>query len=839
MGRGPGGPGTGGRGPGGPGPGGPGRVRLGRNGKPKRTWKQWTLLGVKWATAGFLVFVLIGVGAFVYLYKTVGIPDPNKSFQTQTSFIYYANGKSKLGEFSDQNRTSIPYGKMPSDIRNAVVAAEDRTFWTNHGIDPKGIVRAAFSDARGNATQGASTITQQYVKILYLNQERSVSRKLKEAIISLKIQRTMTKQQILAGYLNTIYFGRGAYGIEAAAEAYFGVHAPNLTLKQAAVIASVLNDPYGLDPANGKDAKAALKKRYDYVLSGMASMGTVRASAAKKAEKSLPAFPKVKADNQYAGQKGHALTLVKNELVALGFTPEQIEGGGLRVTTTLTRKDMAAAQDGVEQIREHGTPDGAGPALNTATPALGPNGKKQPSFGSKNLHIAVAEVQPGTGALRGFYGGQNYLQSETDWAVAGGMVGSTMKPVTLATALEAGYSLKSTFQGTSPYRFPNGETVANEGQSPSQPFGESYGQHVTATYALQQSINTAFIDMTQAIPDGTQKIYDNAVKMGIAPNPDLAKTQKGPHLPVGIPSTTLGLEPTDPRITLGKAVISPINMANTYATIANGGERANVHVVDRVTDASGKVLYQYQNATTQAIPQDVADDVSYALQQTAIAGTGETNASPSDLGRPDGGKTGTATADGPNGSQYVSSAWYVGITPQLSTAVVYTRGDGNDSLEGWLPTYFGMEYPASTWTAVMKRALVGVPIVQFPPPANVTGTPPMSGHDPALAFTPKPKKKARPSAPPTSLAPPAFPTHGPKPQPSFAPPTQPTEPTEPTPSAPPSSEAPPTTPPGGCGILGCPTTTPTEPGDGNGNGGSPPGQGAPGGTAATAPADDR
>ena len=155
---------------------------------------------------------------------------------------------------------------MPQQLQDAVVAAEDRTFYTNSGIDPKGIIRAAFNDARGGATQGASTITQQYVKILYLTQERSISRKVHEAILSLKLQKQQSKQEILEGYLNTIYFGRGAYGVQAAAKAYFGVDADQLSLRQSAVLASVLNNPSQFDPANGKSNKAALLARYRYVL---------------------------------------------------------------------------------------------------------------------------------------------------------------------------------------------------------------------------------------------------------------------------------------------------------------------------------------------------------------------------------------------------------------------------------------------------------------------------------------------------------------------------------------------------------------------------------------------
>ena len=175
----------------------------------------------RWVLVAGLVGLLLMTGGFVYLYRSTDIPDPNKDFETQTSFVYYADGKAEVGSFATQNRESIPIKEMPDDLQNAVVAAENRTFWSDSGIDPRGILRAAFSNAKGNSTQGASTITQQYVKILYLTQERSYERKMKEAVLSLKLQRTKSKTEILEGYLNTIYFGRGAYGVQAAAKAYF------------------------------------------------------------------------------------------------------------------------------------------------------------------------------------------------------------------------------------------------------------------------------------------------------------------------------------------------------------------------------------------------------------------------------------------------------------------------------------------------------------------------------------------------------------------------------------------------------------------------------------------
>ena len=345
------------------------------------------------------------------------------------------------------------------------------------------------------------------------------------------------------------------------------------------------------------------------------------------------------------------LQMVRTELRQMGYSEEAIDGGGLRVTTTFTPEAMAAAEAGVLAQKPEG-------------------------FGDKELHVAAATVEPGTGALLGFYGGQDYLDSQINWAEAGGMVGSTFKPFTLATAIKAGFSLEDTFDGNSPYTFPDGLEVRNEGGGD----GNDYGANVTATYALEESINTAFVDMSASIPDGPEKIAQTANELGIPPaKPD----KKYP----GIPKISRDLSPDDALITLGRARISPINMANAYATIANGGVRANVHVISKVVDRTGEDPKVYDVVNTDALDPDINSDVSYAMQQVVEDGTGQAALA---LDRPAAGKTGTATND----KDQVSSAWFVGFTPQLSTAVMYVRGDGDDQLDGWLPTYFGAEYPA-------------------------------------------------------------------------------------------------------------------------------------------------
>ena len=703
----------------------------GRDATP-RTWKQRLKRISLWGLVTAVVLGLLGVLGFWIAYRSIDIPDPNAEYLTQTTRVYYSGGKSEVGQFAVQKRDSIDYDQMPQDIKDAVVAAENQSFWTDNGIDPKGILRAAFSNAQGNAQQGASTITQQYVKILYLTQERTWKRKAKEAILSLKIKNQLSKQKILEGYLNTIYFGRGAYGIQAAAQSYFGIDAEKLDLAQAATLAAVLNNPYSLDPANGEDAEARLLGRYQYVLDSMESMGTASAADVSAVRKALPKFPKISKAEQYGGQRGHVLTMVRKELVRLGFSEQEIDGGGLKVTTTFTKKAMRAAKDGVKEERPEG-------------------------FG-KNLHVAVASVEPGTGAVRGIYAGQDYLQSQINWAVSGGQAGSTFKPFALAAGLEAGYELKDTFDGNSPYELPGGgRPFENQGN-------EDYGR-VNLIKATQDSINTAYIDLTLGIPDGPKKIIKTANKMGIPP-------AEPANPPYGIPTSSPGLEPQT-GVGLGSQTVSPINMANGYATIANRGVAADAYIIDKVVDADGVVRYNHKVTDHRALPEGISDDVGYALQQVVKLGSGRKTLS---LGRPAGGKTGTAT----NGKGEVSSAWFVGYTPQLSTAVMYVRGKGNEQLKGWLPEYFGGTYPALTWTAVMEKALEGEDVEDLPGAAYVKGEAPDDGHAPAPPPPPKPTKKPKPPKK-TSEAP--TPTPTPTPTPS----QQPTQPTGP-PTTPPTDQ---------------------------------------------------
>ena len=657
------------------------------------TWKRRLLKVGKWSALGFLVMVIIGAGLFFIAYRSIDIPDPNSDFTTQTTHVYYSDGKTDLGQFAIQKRDPIPLDEMPETLKDAVVAAEDQSFWTNQGIDPKGIIRAAFSNASGGVTQGASTITQQYVKVLYLTQERSWKRKVKEAILSLKIENQYSKDDVLEGYLNTIYFGRGAYGVQAAAQAYFEVDAKDLNLRQSAVLAALLNDPNQLDPANGKAAKKDLRGRYQYVVGEMRDMDEITSEERDRAYRRLPDFPEVETEDAYGEQTGHVLQMVKQELLRLGFSEQEINGGGLEVTTTFTKKAMDAAEAGMKAARPEG-------------------------FGYKNLHVAVATVEPGTGAVRGMFAGQNYLDSQINWAVAGGQAGSTFKPFALAAGIKDGFSLKDTFDGDSPYVFPDGSEIENQGDT-------SYGR-VNMITATEDSINTAYIDLTESMEDGPEKIVDTAVDMGIPP----AEPAKEPW---GFPTSSGGLLP-NAGVALGSQTVSPINMANAYATIANGGVAAEPFIIEKVVDQNGEKRYDHKVQDHRALSADIAADVSYAMQQVVESGSGATALS--GFAWPAAGKTGTATND----KGGVSSAWFSGFTAQYSTAVMYVRGKGNEQLLGWLPEYFGGAYPARTWRAVMDIVMEGEEPIEFPEPAYVDGDAPETGHEP---YTPPPPEPTR------------------------------------------------------------------------------------------------
>lgn len=600
---------------------------------------------------------------FVLAYFTVSIPNVNDFVNTQSTIIKYSNG-AEIGRIGAQNRTIVPLTKMPLHLREAVLAAENRNFYSEHAFSPQGFVRAVWENiktlGRGG---GGSTITQQYAKNAFLTQERSITRKIKELVIAIKLENQLTKDQILENYLNTIYFGRGSYGIETASQQYFNKSARQLNLAQSAVIASVLRSPGYYDPQYGKENLARLKARFQYVLDGMVKSGWITKAEAKATK--FPTIMPGTSEGWLSGPKGYLIEMVRAELIKRGFTEDQLMKGGLVVKTTFDQKAQTAAIGAVAAL----------------TPAKAPD----------NLHIGLAAIRPGTGEIIALYGGRDYVKRQLNDATQSiALAGSTFKPFALAAALESGIPLTSMWNGDTPQTFDDAGKpyiVNNYG-------GEGWGQ-IDLMTATAHSVNTVYVPL--GIKAGPDKVVDVARRAGI---PD-----------------SVAMMPT-PSVVLGAASPHVIDVAVAYATFAAQGVYAAPWFITEVTGSNGGVLYQAASPSPNTVfSKDVMADLTYGLQEVVKNGTATYGTA--GLGRPAAGKTGT--------SEQNASAWFSGYTPQLAASVSMFRDDATQTLNGigGLTSVTGGTFPAKIWTAFMKGALSGEPVLSFPKPAHIGGTDPV------------------------------------------------------------------------------------------------------------------
>jgi len=406
--------------------------RAGRTGV-RRWLPSWKLL---LSTAVLLVVLAFGALAAAVVF--VRVPQPNDMARAQVTTFYWNDGQTVLGRMGEANRTNVPLSDVPQPVQHAVLAAEDRDFYEHGGFSPTALARAVWNNVRGGDTQGASTITQQYAKNAFLTQERSYIRKAKELVLSLKIETQISKDEILSNYMNTVYYGRSAYGIEAASQAYFGVPAKDLTVAQGAMLAALLQSPNGLSPTKNPQG---LQDRWNYVLDGMVAKGWLT-----PAERAAQKFPEVKAytppANYYQGTDGYLFAAAQRDMLNHGFTEDQLNTEGLNVKTTFDRTAQAAAVDAVTNNSPGGEEEG--------------------------LRIGLASVTPNTGAVVAMYGGPDYQKNQFNNASqARGQAGSTFKAFGLAAGLENNVGLDSYYDGNSPQRI-DGQLIENE-------FNQSYG----------------------------------------------------------------------------------------------------------------------------------------------------------------------------------------------------------------------------------------------------------------------------------------------------------------------------------------------------------------------------
>lgn len=547
--------------------------RAGRRGV-RRWLPSWKLVLGTFVMLGLLAAA--GLAAAVAL---VSVPKPNDIALAQATTFYWNDGTTVLGRTGEANRTSVTLDQVPQDVQEAVLAAEDRSFYEHAGVSPIGIARAAWNNVAGdNGTQGGSTITQQYAKNAFLTQDQTMTRKLRELVLSIKLESTVSKDEILIDYLNTVYYGRGAYGIEAAGQAYFGVPASELTVEQGAMLAALLQSPNGLAPE--KDL-VGLVARWEYVLDGMVAEGWL--TAAERASMTFPPPIPYSPTIYNAGPDGFLFAAAQEQLLSMGYTEDDLNLAGLDIITTFDRQSQDAAIAAVQEF--------------------------DPGEEVSGLRIGLASLEPGTGKVVALYGGADYQENQFNNATqARGQGGSTFKAFGLAAGLENGIGLDTTYSGASPMTIDGYELENYDNQS--------YGT-VSMLTSTVNSINTPFVQMNAEIG---------------------ADTTKQALIAAGIPADTPGLTDELNNI-LGSASPTPLEEATAFATLAARGQHVDPTMISQVRSASGAVLDEWEPEPDQAFTEKVVDRVTYALRQVVTSGTGTAALS---ADRPVAGKTGTS-----------------------------------------------------------------------------------------------------------------------------------------------------------------------------------------------------
>ncbi|MEU6257792.1 transglycosylase domain-containing protein [Streptomyces sp. NPDC047043] len=667
-------------------PGGPTASGGKKPGRPRRTG--WRRLIPTWrmVLGTFVIGILLLIGLFFLGYSMVKIPPANALATKQSNVYLYADG-SQLARDGEVNRENVSLAQVSKDAQHAVLAAEDRDFYTESAIDPKAMVRAAWNTATGKGTQSGSTITQQYVKNYYLAQEQTVTRKVKEFFISIKLDRTESKDQILEGYLNTSYFGRNAYGIQAAAQAYYGQDATDLDPAHAAYLAALVNAPSEYDVIAHPENKAAAVARWNYVLDGMVKKGWLTES--KRAGLKFPMPKEQTVSTGMSGQRGYIVQAIKDYLTKNKIvTSDELEAGGYRITTTLQKSKQDAFVKAVnDQVMAK----------------LDKKNNKVDNY----VRAGGASVDPKTGKVVAMYGGIDYVKQYTNGATRGDFqVGSIFKPIVFASAVQ-NHSETQDGQTITPNTYYDGTNKrpvqgwSGGSYAPENEDEASYG-NITVRTATDKSVNSVYAQM--AVDVGPEKVKQTAISLGVpSDTPDLTGT---------------------PSIALGVNTASVLDMAEAYATLANHGKHGAYSMIDSITKDGKDVVELPKDTGTQAVSREAADTTTSILQSVVENGTA-TAAQAAD--RPAAGKTGTAEED--------TAAWFAGYTPDLATVVSVMGQDpvtaAHKSLYGamGLQRVNGGGPPAEIWAQYTKAALKGKPATDFDlelqPGAEQTQQPPV------------------------------------------------------------------------------------------------------------------
>jgi membrane peptidoglycan carboxypeptidase len=750
-------------------------------------WRHWTWKKALAVAAGTGVFmVLLLAAAVVYAYKETPIPtDVSEAALQQSSTVYFSNGKTEVGTFSADgiDRQMLASNQIPVVMKNAIVAAEDRHFYTEGGISIDGILRSAFEDIKGGGNlQGGSTLTEEFAKNYYatIGTSRTISTKIKEIFVSIKLSHEESKDWIITQYLNTVPFGNNAYGVAAASQLYFGEPAMKLTVSQAAMLAAMVNEPGFFNPnPDAGQAYTSLVARWHYVLTNM-----VRDGALTQAQANEQAFPKVLTENALAagwtGYKGYIMQQVESELEnTYGFTEQEIDTRGLKIVTTfnlaMTRELYAAVNRNVAQMRAEGAP--------------------LPWY----AHVGAILERPGTGAILAMYGGPSYSAArcarifcQLNMATENReQVGSSFKPYVLATAVSEGMDVQnSVLNAIEPMCIPPDTSPATRSElsqettnCPPPGFevnlpGENSGHGISVPVAAAISSDPAFEDLIH--------------RAGTVATINMAKA-------FGVNTIASGLtkDKDEVGMALGIASLTVEEQATTLATLADDGEYVTPHVIAQITENGNAIPLKITRR--RVLSPAAAADVDYALSfDTQPGGTAYPNGVLSPA-RPTIGKTGTTDDE--------ESAFFLGAVPQYALAVgMFTNQQngvyggqtlGNLPSVNGQPSGDGGNWPATIWQTFMQNEFGNLPVEQLPTP-NYAGFVKWDQ-------VPTQPKKAKPHPNPDQNCPPGHRRFGICIQPGGGPSPLPTQP-QPT-ASPSPTPSPTATLPGGGGGGGGATTT--------------------------------
>lgn len=606
----------------------------------------------------------VGIGVIAGAVRHTPKVDDTKIEFAETSFFYDANETLFAKQSAGENREYVELDKVPRNLRDAIISIEDKDFYRHPGINVKRIIGALIADIKaGSKVQGASTITQQLARNAFLTSEKTYTRKIKEAIIAMRLEHKYDKQEILEFYLNRIYFGHGAYGAQTAAQTYFGKDVSKLSLKESAMVAGVLNSPGNLSPYLHPEAS---ERRTALVLDRMAAQGyisTSQANEAKNAQLDLIGLEKAQAQRPHNFDKAPYFTEYVRQQLVKKYGADMVYKGGLKVYTTLDLNMQQKAQAGIDQHLPKGEED--------------KNGIRQPQ-------VALVTMDTQTGYIKAMIGGRNFKETQLNRTVqTPRQPGSSFKPFVYLAAIDS--------KNYTPGSIIEDEPVSFGNYSPHN-YDNKYHGPVTLRYALNKSINVVAVKLLDRV--GVNSVTKYAKQLGIQ-----------------------NLQPEDRNLSMALGGlykgVTPLEMARAYGVFAAGGTQVQPLTIVKVMDKEGNVLEENVTTSKDVLNPQTAYMMASMLRSVVTNGTGGR----ANIGRPIAGKTGTT-------SDY-NDAWFVGFTPDLVTSV-WIGNDEVATPENGKPNYnhkFGISssYPARIFGTYMKQAVAGTPVHNFERPSGIVG----------------------------------------------------------------------------------------------------------------------